>query len=46
MRSQLAFETLEQIPTRYLLVRVAAKAVQTLHKLNTRLADTANDMAG
>jgi hypothetical protein len=44
MRSQLVFAATASIPNRYLLTRLAAKATRRLHRPNTRIQDTANDV--
>lgn len=44
MRSQLVFDAMKHVSNRYLLTRVAAKAIRGLHRPNTRIAETANDV--
>jgi hypothetical protein len=44
MRSELVGGALKQTPNRYLLTRPTAKAVRALHRPQTRIADTANDV--
>lgn len=44
MRSQLVFGALLQVPNRYLLCRVAAKALRKMHRPMTRIEDTTNDV--
>jgi hypothetical protein len=44
MRSQLVFAATASVPNRYLLTRLAAKATRRLHRPNTRIQDTANDV--
>lgn len=44
MRSQLVFAATVAVPNRYLLTRLAAKATRRLHRPNTRIQDTANDV--
>ena len=44
MRSELVFGATHYVANRYLLVRVAAKAVRAFHRPNTRIAETANDV--
>ncbi|HWZ52229.1 MAG TPA: hypothetical protein VNW54_12275 [Granulicella sp.] len=44
MRSQLVFAATASVPNRYLLTRLAAKATRKLHRPNTRIQDTANDV--
>jgi hypothetical protein len=42
MRSQLIFGAMTNVPNRFQLVRVAAKATRVLHKPGSRLQDTMN----
>lgn len=42
MRSELVFGATQQVANRYLLVKLAAKAVRAFHRPNTRIAETAN----
>jgi hypothetical protein len=42
VRSQLVFAAEGNIPNRYLLVRLAAKAVRRLHRQNSRIEETTN----
>lgn len=44
MRSDLVAAALKQVPNRYLLTGVAAKAIRAFHRPNTRIADTANQV--
>jgi hypothetical protein len=44
MRSELVFGATQHVANRYLLVRLAAKAVRAFHRPNTRIAETANDV--
>lgn len=44
MRSDLVFGAMTNVPNRYLLARLAAKAARTLHKPGTRMQDTANEV--
>jgi hypothetical protein len=44
MRSELVGGALKQTPNRYLLTRLTAKAIRALHRPQTRIADTANDV--
>jgi len=44
MRSELVYGAMQHVPNRYLLVRLAAKAIRALHRPNTRIAETANDV--
>jgi hypothetical protein len=44
MRSELVTSAVKQVPNRYLLSRMAAKAIRAFHRPNTRIADTANDV--
>lgn len=44
MRSELVSGALKQVPNRYRLTRLAAKAIRAIHKPNTRIADTANEV--
>lgn len=42
MRSELVFGAIPEIPNRYQLCQLVAKATRKLHKPNTRLQDTVN----
>jgi hypothetical protein len=42
MRSQLIFGAMKNVPNRFQLVRVTAKATRVLHKPGSRLQDTMN----
>jgi hypothetical protein len=44
MRSELVFDAIQHVSNRYLLMRAAARAIRKLHRRNTRIADTANDV--
>jgi len=44
MRSDLVFKALSQVSNRYQLCQLASKATRKLHKPNTRLQDTTNDV--
>jgi hypothetical protein len=44
MRSDLVFRALSQVSNRYRLCQLASKATRKLHKPNTRLQDTTNDV--
>ena len=44
MRSDLVFRALSQVTNRYQLCQLASKATRKLHKPNTRLQDTTNDV--
>ena len=44
MRSDLVFGALSQVANRYQLCQLASKATRKLHKPNTRLQDTANEV--
>lgn len=44
MRSQLIFGALTHVRNRYELCQLASKAARKLHKPNTRLQDTMNDV--
>ena len=44
MRSDLIFGALAHVRNRYELCQLASKATRKLHKPNTRLQDTANDV--
>ena len=44
MRSDLTFMALTHESNRYLLTRLIAKATRKLHRPNTRLQDTMNDV--
>jgi hypothetical protein len=44
MRSELVFDAVRHVSNRYLLTRAAAKAIRKLHRRNTRIADTANEV--
>jgi hypothetical protein len=46
MRSELVFGATTYVSNRYLLTRVAAKATRKLHRPNTRIEDTANEVFG
>jgi hypothetical protein len=44
MRSDLVFRALSQVTNRYRLCQLASKATRKLHKPNTRLQDTTNEV--
>jgi len=44
MRSDLVFGALSQVTNRYQLCQLASKATRKLHKPNTRLQDTTNEV--
>ena len=44
MRSELIFGALTHVSSRYQLCQLASKATRKLHKPNTRLQDTMNDV--
>ncbi len=44
MRSDLVFKALSHVSNRYQLCQLASKATRKLHKPNTRLQDTTNDV--
>lgn len=44
MRSDLVFRALSHVSNRYQLCQLASKATRKLHKPNTRLQDTANEV--
>ena len=44
MRSDLVFGALSHVSNRYQLCQLASKAARKLHKPNTRLQDTTNDV--
>ena len=44
MRSELVTGALKYVPNRFLLTRVAAKALREFHRPNTRIAETANQV--
>jgi len=44
MRSDLVFKALSQVSNRYQLCQLASKATRKLHKPNTRLQDTTNEV--
>jgi hypothetical protein len=44
MRSELIFGALTHVSNRYQLCQLASKATRKLHKPNTRLQDTTNDV--
>jgi hypothetical protein len=44
MRSDLVFGAMAHISNRFLLTKLASKATRKLHKPNTRIQDTANDV--
>jgi hypothetical protein len=46
MRADLAFMALAHESNRYLLTQMIAKATRKLHRPNTRLQDTMNDVFG
>ena len=44
MRSELVFGAMTYVSNRFLLTRVAAKAIRRFHRPNTRIQDTANEV--
>jgi hypothetical protein len=46
MRSDLVFKALSHVSNRYQLCTLASKATRKLHKPNTRLQDTTNEVLG
>jgi hypothetical protein len=44
MRSDLVFKALSHVSNRYRLCQLASKATRKLHKPNTRLQDTTNEV--
>jgi hypothetical protein len=44
MRSELVFGAMTYVSNRFLLTRVAAKAIRRLHRPNNRIQDTANEV--
>ncbi|MGD0939700.1 MAG: DNA-directed RNA polymerase subunit omega [Terracidiphilus sp.] len=46
MRSNLVFGALSHVSNRYQLCQLASKATRKLHKPNTRLQDTTNEVLG
>ena len=44
MRSELVFGASEFVTNRYLLVKLAAKAIRAFHRPNTRVAETTNEV--
>jgi len=46
MRSDLVFGALSHVSNRYQLCQLASKATRKLHRPNTRLQDTTNEVLG
>jgi hypothetical protein len=46
MRSELVFGAMTYVSNRFLLTRVAATATRKLHRGNSRIQDTANEVFG
>ncbi len=44
MRSELVFAATAHVTNRYLLTSIASKATRMLHRPNSRLEDTSNDV--
>lgn len=44
MRSDLVFEAISHVSNRYQLCQLAAKATRKMHKPNTRVSDTTNQV--
>jgi hypothetical protein len=44
MRSELVFGAMAYVSNRFLLTNLAAKATRRLHRPNTRIEDTTNDV--
>ena len=46
MRSELVFGAMTHVPNRFLLTKLAARATRKLHRPNTRIQETVNDVLG
>lgn len=44
MRSELIFGAMAHVPNRFLLTKLASKAIRKFHRPNTRIQDTTNDV--
>jgi hypothetical protein len=44
MRSELVFGAMAYVPNRFLLTKLVSKAVRKLHRANTRIQNTVNDV--
>jgi hypothetical protein len=44
MRSDIVYRAMKFVSNRYLLTQLAAKATRKLHRPNTRIAETTNDV--
>ena len=44
MRSKLVFGAIENVPNRFLLARLAARATRKFHRPNTRVQETVNEV--
>jgi len=44
MRSELVFGAMTHVSNRFLLTKLAAKAIRKLHRPNTRIQETMNDV--
>ena len=44
MRSKLVFGAITQVPNRFLLVKLASSATRALHRPNSRIQETRNDV--
>lgn len=44
MRSKLVFGAMEQVPNRFLLAKLAARATREFHRPNTRVQETINEV--
>ena len=44
MRSELIFSAMAHVPNRFLLTNLASRATRKLHRPNTRIQDTTNDV--
>ncbi|RZU42179.1 hypothetical protein BDD14_3726 [Edaphobacter modestus] len=44
MRSDLIFSAMTHVSNRFLLTKLAARATRKLHRPNTRIQDTTNDV--
>ena len=44
MRSELVFGAMAQVPNRFLLTKLASKATRKLHRPNTRIQETTNEV--
>jgi hypothetical protein len=44
MRSELVFGAMKQVPNRFLLTNIAAKATRKLHRPSTRIQETMDDV--